>query len=70
MSAEVKRCKQCGKIIVEESALGLCPKCADEDARTAAELGLVLVSVGLIAKRLWKPGVNLVNGIVKVITKA
>ncbi len=67
MSAEVKRCKQCGKIIVGDSTLGLCPKCADEDARTAAELGIGLVVVGGIAKKLWKPGIKLVKGIAKVI---
>ena len=70
MNNAEKRCKQCGKILVSDSKIGLCPKCADKDARGAVEIGVGAIGIGLIVKKLWKPGVELVKGIAKVITKA
>ena len=69
MSEDVRRCKQCGKIIVGDSKLGICPKCADKDKRGAAGIGVALVGVGLAIKRFGKPAVNLIKDIAKVITK-
>lgn len=61
----VKRCKQCGKILVSESKLGLCPKCADKDKRGAAEaIGGLALAVTII-KIAWKP----VKGLLKAIIK-
>lgn len=61
----VKRCKQCGKILVSDSKLGLCPKCADKDKRGAVEAIGGLALAGTIIKIAWKP----VKGLIKAIIK-
>ena len=61
----MKRCKQCGKILVSESKLGLCPKCADKDKRGAAEFGGGVLLFAGIVKVAWKP----VKGLIKAIVK-
>ncbi len=69
MSNTLKRCKQCGKILVGDSKMGLCPKCVDKDARGAVGIGASVVAIGLIVKKAWKPGMELAKGIAKIITK-
>ncbi|WP_026507226.1 hypothetical protein [Butyrivibrio sp. MC2013] len=44
---KVVRCKQCGKILISESKMGLCPKCADKDLRSGAEV-LGILGLGAI----------------------
>lgn len=68
--SDEKRCVQCNKIIVGDSKLGLCPKCADKDARGVAEGILVLSVMGFIAKKVWKPAKQAIKGAVKIITKS
>ncbi len=69
MNNGVKRCKQCNKIITNESKIGLCPKCADLDARRAAEVGVGALGVGLVLKKLWKPGMELAKGVAKILLR-
>ena len=57
--------KQCGKILVSESKLGLCPKCADKDKRVAAEAIGGLALAGRIIKIAWKPVKVLLKTIIK-----
>ena len=61
----VKRCKQCGKILISESKLGLCPKCADKDKRGTAGALVGLALAGTVIKGTWKP----VKGLIKAITR-
>ena len=61
----VKRCKQCGKILVSESKLGLCPKCADKDKRGVVEAVGGLAIAATVIKVAWKP----VKGLLKAIIK-
>ena len=61
----VKRCKQCGKILVSESLLGLCPKCADKDKRGAAKVMAVFAIAAPIIKNNWKH----VEGLIKAVIK-
>ena len=66
----VKRCKQCGKILVGDSKIDICPKCADKDKKGVAELILAGLFIGGIAKKAWKPGVEALKGIAKIVTKS
>ena len=63
---EEKRCAQCGKIIVGDSKLGLCPKCADKDARGVAEAGVGLLVLAGIVKVAWKP----TKAVIKAVANA
>ena len=59
----VQRYKQCGKILVRESKLGICPKCADKDKRgIAGGAGALFLAAGAV-KLAWKP----VKGLLKVV---
>ena len=62
----LKRCKQCGKILISESKLGLCPKCADKDIRGAAEAVGGLAIVSAIIKITWKPVKGLIKALIKL----
>lgn len=64
-----KRCIQCNKIIVGNSKLSLCPKCADKDARGAVVGITALGSIAFVAKIAWKPDIQAIKGVVKIITK-
>ena len=66
---KVKRCIQCNKIIVGDSLLGLCPKCADKDARGGAGCALVIGGLVLIVKKAWKPTAQFLKGVINAITK-
>lgn len=66
----VKRCIHCKKIIVGESTLGLCPKCADKDFRGAVEGAAGLALFAVVLKKAWKPTAILVKAAVKAIIKA
>ncbi len=61
-----KRCIQCNKIIVGKSKLGLCPKCADKDARGAAEGVAGLAIAAVILKKAWKPVTTLAKTVLKL----
>lgn len=61
-SGNEMRCIHCNKIIVGKSKLGLCPKCADKDARGAAEGVACLAIAAVVFKKAWKP--------VKIFAKA
>lgn len=65
-----KRCIQCNKIIVGKSKFGLCPKCADKDARGAASSVAVSTLAVIVIKKAWKPAIELVKTAVKIVTKA
>lgn len=45
---EATRCKQCGKVIVGSSKMGLCDSCFNDDA---AKAGGIAVAIGIF----WKP---------------
>lgn len=68
--SDEKRCVQCNKIIVRDSKLGLCPKCADKDARGAVEGFAALSLIVVVAKMAWKPAKQAIKGAVKIITKS
>lgn len=68
--SDKKRCVQCNKIIVGNSKLGLCPKCADKDARGAVEGIAALSVIALVVKKAWKPATQAIKGVVKIITKS
>ncbi|MBQ8666103.1 MAG: hypothetical protein IJ526_04495 [Lachnospiraceae bacterium] len=65
-SGNEKRCIQCNKIIVGKSRLGLCPKCADKDARGAAEGAAGLAIAALVIKKAWKPVKTLAKAVLKI----
>ena len=65
--SDKKRCVQCKKIIVGNSKLGLCPKCADKDARGAVAGFTALGIITLAAKKAWKPATQAIKGAFKII---
>ena len=65
--SDKKRCVQCKKIIVGNSKLGFCPKCADKDARGAVEGIAALSVIALVAKKAWKPTTQAIKGVAKMI---
>ena len=67
MANKVKKCKQCGKILIKESKFGLCPKCADQDKRTAAGIFIATPLVAGIIKKTWKPVKKAATTAVKII---
>ncbi len=66
MSKDKKRCIQCGKLLIGESKMGLCPKCADKDARGAVEGAAGLAVIALILGKTVKPALK----VAKTVTKA
>ncbi len=61
---DVVRCKQCGKIIVGKSKVGLCEQCASKDLKVAGGAGLL--TGGLILK-YRKPIGNAIKAAAKFI---
>lgn len=65
MRDNTRYCKACGKILVDESKLGLCPKCADVGKRGIAEGAGALALVIALGKVLKEPAKNLVASLFK-----
>lgn len=64
-NVSIKRCKQCGKILVKKSKLGICPKCADKD-----KSGIALGAGGLLlAARAVKSAKEPVQLLIKAARK-
>lgn len=57
----VKRCKQCGKILITESKIGRCQRCVDKDKQGVFAIGSGSIVVGLIIKAGWKTIKGLIN---------
>ncbi|SEM22772.1 hypothetical protein SAMN04487770_12946 [Butyrivibrio sp. ob235] len=60
-----RRCIQCGKILVGDSKLELCPKCADNDMRGAVGTFGVLGICALGIKKFGKPVLQFVKALAK-----
>lgn len=69
MSEAIKRCKQCGKIIVGDNKLGLCPMCADKDKKGAAGIAMVAAGGFLAIKKYGKPAIELIKNVSRIIKK-
>ncbi len=67
MNNNVKRCKQCGKILVGDTKAMICPKCLDNDKRDTVGVLTAVVLIGLTVKKYGKTGVELVKSISKLM---
>ena len=69
MNDNERRCVQCGKIIVGDKKIKLCPRCADKDLRAAVTTVITATAIGGIVYKFRKPILNFVKSAVKTIIK-
>lgn len=67
MNNKERRCVQCGKIIVGNSKIKICPRCADEDKRGAAGVATFIVVAGVAISKYGKPVIKAVKNIGEAI---
>ncbi len=57
-------CWACKTILVEDSKLGLCPKCVNRYGSPVA--GVLLFGLGLAGRQLWKNGGKIIKAAVDI----